>query len=282
MLKFRIRHYSLRQRMSLLGAFLALVIALFLSLLLYEHTAYQEDHQISLGIREAEVQLLNLRRNEKDFMARLKPEYLQKFEVQSEAMAANLDVWFAALTKTGYQHHDMELLRKALLTYRLNFFEYVEYRKQLGVYRNEALNEKLNQLSQQLQAAIPERHQDAQALAMRLYSLHQMFLMDPEDDPVHEFERLATSLQAKLNASQNQQLRQYREVFQEAVRISSLAGYNENEGAHYLLRKAAHEMEAHFSVLSDAVAVYVEQRYQKRIFLIICCSVLLNTIDAKM
>lgn len=280
MLKLRIRHYSLRQRMTLLGGYMALLIALFLSLLFYEHATYLEDHKMSIGIREAEVQLLNLRRYEKDFMARLKPDYLQKFESQSERMADKLDVWFADLTRSGFSHPEMEFLRKAMLTYRLNFLEYVEYRKQLGIYKNEGLHEQLNQASSALLDTFTEKNSDARPVMVRLQSLHQIFLLDPEDDVVHEFERLATGLQGRLGPGQAEQLRKYREVFQETVRISNLAGYSENEGAHFLLRKASHEMEARFSVLSDAVAGFVDQRYQKRIFLIIFCSIVLVAISA--
>lgn len=280
MLNLRIRHYSLRQRMSMLGGYLALVISLFLSLLFFEHSSYLEDHKTSLGISEAEVQLLNLRRYEKDFMARMKPELLSKFQVQSERMSDKLDQWFSDLSQTGFRHPDMELLRKAMLAYRLNFLEYVEYRKQLGIFKNEGLQEDLNQLSSALLNSLPEKNSDSRALLTRLQSLHQVFLFDPEDDVVHEFERQATVLQSKLSTVQAEKLRLYRDAFQEAVRISSLMGYNENDGAHYLLRRAAHDMEARFSVLSDAVATHVEQRYQKRVFLIICSSVLLVALSA--
>ena len=71
----RIRHFSVRQRMAFLAAYFAAVIGILLALLLYEHASYLEDHQMSMGMTESEIQLLNLRRDEKDFIARLKPEY---------------------------------------------------------------------------------------------------------------------------------------------------------------------------------------------------------------
>jgi hypothetical protein len=59
------------------------------------------------------------------------------------------------LEQAGFQSPKMRLLQRAMLTYRLNFLEYVEYRKQLGIYKNEGLSDELNQLSAQMIDTMP-------------------------------------------------------------------------------------------------------------------------------
>lgn len=277
---FTIRHFSVRRRMAFLAAYFAVVIGTLLALLMYEHASYLEDHQMSMGMTESEIQLLNLRRDEKDFIARLKPEYLQKFETRSEALSDKIEQWFSVLEQAGFQSPKMRLLQRAMLTYRLNFLEYVEYRKQLGIYKNEGLSDELNQLSAQMIDTMPANGKELRASLIRMQSLHQLFLYDPQDDLIHEFERLATEIQPVMPAGHRQMFQSYREIFQNVVRISSLIGYSENEGTHYLLRKAAHEMEQHFQALSVLVSDFTAFRYIQRVSIILCCSALLILVSA--
>lgn len=276
----RIRHFSVRQRMAFLAAYFAAVIGILLALLLYEHASYLEDHQMSMGMTESEIQLLNLRRDEKDFIARLKPEYLQKFEARSEALSDKIDQWFSVLERAGFHSQKMPMLQQAMLTYRVNFLEYVEYRRQLGIYKNEGLSDELNKLSIRMISDLAEDKRNFKTGLVRLQSLHQLFLFDPQDDLLHEFERLATEMQPGLPASHQQMFREYRDHFQNVVRISSLMGYSENEGTHYLLRKAAHEMEQDFQALSILVSDFTAFRYVQRVTIILCCSALLILLSA--
>ena len=124
-------------------AILVIALLLMLGLLSYSVSSLQGDTKVAGLIGSIEAQVLQLRRNEKDFIARKDPKYHEKFESNYQILmkeVGDLQEIFGGLQP---QANDLKTLRKVVADYEQSFTLLVEKQKTIGLHPKDGLYGKL-------------------------------------------------------------------------------------------------------------------------------------------
>ncbi|MGR6859456.1 methyl-accepting chemotaxis protein [Aliivibrio salmonicida] len=108
----------------------------------YAYKITQDANQLNtarLNLAELEINLLNMRRNEKDFMARMDLKYLAKFEKNAQKFMSKSKEITYVLDDFGIVVNRNNILQKDLAEYKTSFNHLVSAYQKLGLNQKEGL-----------------------------------------------------------------------------------------------------------------------------------------------
>lgn len=227
---------TIRQKLYFLGAIAILGIVTLLGTSSYFANQTEELNRAVKLVGDLEIRLLNLRRNEKDFLLRKDTKYLDTFNGNTEKFADTESELADILTR--YDLPSSQQLKQDLLSYQAGFQTLVNAYQQYGLNNKSGL---LGQYEKQLLRTKRNANQE------------QTSLLTYFDSAIKEG-KFDASLIYGLNApnllSIGQQLAEQKQTI----------GLAYNQGLLGETRNLSHTIEEQFNAFSNAISSELEQR----------------------
>lgn len=225
---------NIRHKLYTLGLIAILgSIAIFFTTSQFAHTNDELNRAIN-QVDKLEVRLLNLRRNEKDFLLRSDAKYLDTFQKNTD-LFLNLQTELDAIM-LKYELGDSNALRTDLLEYKQGFEQLVSAYQTLGLDPESGLWKGYYQtLKQAKQQASAEE-------LLALVDFHQQVLVGSvNSSALNQFSDLITSAQA-------------------VVSQAKVIGLKYNEGLLGATRSQSHDVEEMFKAFSKTLTQAVDDK----------------------
>ncbi|EGR4176509.1 methyl-accepting chemotaxis protein [Vibrio cholerae] len=227
---------NIRHKLYTLGIIAILgSIAIFFMTSQFAHTNDELNRAIN-QVDKLEVRLLNLRRNEKDFLLRSDAKYLDTFQKNTD-LFLNLQTELDAIM-LKYGLGDSNALRTDLLKYKQGFEQLV------GAYQTLGLNPESGLWKSYYQALEQAKQQASAEELLALVDFHQQVLA------------------GSVNSSA---LNQYSDLIKSAQAVVSQAkviGLKYNEGLLGATRSHSHDVEEMFKTFSKTLTQAVDEKQQ--------------------
>lgn len=114
-------------------------IIFMLFLLLYTVTSSDNDLKVAKLIGEIKADVLQLRRNEKDFLARKDLKYLEQFNKNISGLQGTVNDLSATFKNLDIEEQETNTLKNIISKYGQNFTELVELQKRIGLNSKDGL-----------------------------------------------------------------------------------------------------------------------------------------------
>ena len=232
-----------------------LVVAMVLMLLLlnYQSNSLQHDITIANDIGDIKSTVLQLRRDEKDFLARKDLKYLDKFKKNMAQLNQNVSALEQDFAQVGLTMPEITNLTKILADYNKYFLELVSLQQKIGLNPKDGLYGELRAAVHNVESLIG--NQDylllSQMLQLRRNEKDFMLRLDDKyvDRLVGNVDKLNTSIgQSSFSGDEKAQLLEFTEGYKAAflnlVNAQKTLGYNAKSGLLGKMRAAVHQVDS--------------------------------------
>lgn len=222
---------KIKHQLLLLGSIS--ILAIFSMLMSSSYFAKTTDNltQALTKLSQLEVTLLNLRRNEKDFLLRKDEKYLSKFQINAENFRAQRSDLMTTLENSGVSLPNQ--LIEELNAYQSSFSELVTAYMTLGLNESEGLTKIfLEAFRQELTRGIT------------------ISLLDYHDDVMF-------GVTTNINETDNQALNQ---SGQDVLRQRSVIGFSYDKGLLGLTRSNSHKIETDFANFNQQLSKVLDEK----------------------
>ncbi|MBD0788242.1 methyl-accepting chemotaxis protein [Vibrio sp. Y2-5] len=226
---------NIKQKLYSLGVIAVLgIITLLISSNYFANTTRELTHAITL-VDKLEIRLLNLRRNEKDFLLRSSTSYLDKFKKNSE-LFLSLESELSLILSSNQLGSSADL-RNDLLSYKRGFEDLVAAYVQLGLDKESGLFQKYYALFNQ---AFNYANKEGQLELNQFDDNVLAGVINPQGEVASMSELIAA---AKAVTMQEQKI-----------------GLKYNEGLLGNTRNLSHNVEQQFKTFSETLSKEVDNR----------------------
>lgn len=246
----------------LLRVILLLVVISIASLLLSAthfinkvETVMNASQLISL----VEIDMLNLRKDEKDFLSRRELKYTESFNITFERLSNNFEELRTTLIKSDIEFEDYSLLKDTFGEYNERFNDVVQLEVEMGLSEKEGVYGQLRQSAHDLENRLSKSDNiQFQTGVLQLRRHEKDFMLRGHEKYAIVFEKQSTQLAEHFKASKEfesqELLTQYQRSFERLVQLSKQQGLNDSEGNVGELRKTIQLTEDELSENS----IYIE------------------------
>lgn len=210
--------------------------------------------------KELEVRLLNLRRNEKDFLLRSDMKYLAKFDVNYNKFLASESELNAVLSDLGLANSTH--LREDIETYHTSFVNLVKASEVYGLARDKGLLGEFHALLDNISATASAEQK------IELYLFNDLIEKGEFDPSVLSITSSAGSSTALIDAAR------------QVVEQKRVIGLKHNEGLLGQARSGSHAIETQFKEFSAVLDQETQQEMDKLSLInnILCVTLLVSII----
>jgi len=251
------------------GVFIVGMIAM-LSLMNFSSSSLQKDISIAHDLGQIEVNVLQLRRNEKDFIARKEEKYLATFNKNIAILNSDIDSINRDLESIGVTTTETRELKKVLSEYQKHFTALVNSQKVIGFDADSGLHKKLSDAVHIAEAAIGDVDYRALSMVLTLRGNEKNFMLNFDDKYVTDFQENFQKLDTIIYKSYlpnsqkstiNEALKIYRSAFMALVKEQKKLGYRAEQGLQNQMRETVHKVDnllvSVVKKVDSAVAEYV-------------------------
>lgn len=245
-------------------------MAAMLSLMNFSSSSLQKDISIAHDLGQIEVNVLQLRRNEKDFIARKEEKYLDTFNKNITILNSDIDSINHDLESIGVTTSETQELKKVLSEYQQHFTALVNSQKVIGFDANSGLYKKLSDAVHIAEAAIGDVDYRALSMVLTLRRSEKNFMLRFDDIYVNDFqegfEKLDTLIYKSYlpdaqKATIYEALKIYHDAFMALVKEQKKLGYRAEQGLQNQMRETVHKVDnlliSVVKKVDSAVAEYV-------------------------
>lgn len=262
-----LRKLTIKQRLLAGAVVLALGLTILLLLKLYQGQQTSTLNQAQLWVAELERDMLTLRRHEKDFLMRIDPSYLAKFD----DTVANLDARRAqladALTAQDITTSELGAFGNNIRAYRASFEAMVSEFERLGLDENKGLQGELRGAVHQLEEAFNSANLPALTAAVLMLRRHEKdFMLRLDMKYPERLNNTVSALAADVRALSliNEAellnlLSAYQQAFSAYVAGRQRIGLDQNSGLQGEMRAAVHQTEENLARLQNTTAAALVQ-----------------------
>jgi methyl-accepting chemotaxis protein len=244
---------TIKQRFYLLIGLVVLAMAAMLGLSRYNADTVIELEQEEVALMKVEAGMLMLRRNEKDFLARMDLKYLDKFNHNHEALTAMVHELGGRLEASGIDAAKSHQLAGVLEAYGEKFRALVQVQRQIGLHPKDGLYGSLREAVHGVESLVKEQS-DYQLLSdmLMLRRNEKDFMLRDDlkylakfDNNIARFgETLAASdMPADVKEQIAAKLEKYRKDFHALVEGYKRKGLSAKEGIRGEVRDTIHQSE---------------------------------------
>ncbi|ULN65748.1 methyl-accepting chemotaxis protein [Vibrio gigantis] len=210
--------------------------------------------------KELEVRLLNLRRNEKDFLLRSDMKYLDKFDVNYNKFLASESELGAVLSDLGLANSTH--LREDIETYHTSFVNLVKASEVYGLARDKGLLGEFHALLDNISATASAEQK------IELYLFNDLIEMGELDPSVLSITSNMSSSAALIDAAR------------QVVEQKRVIGLKHNEGLLGEARSGSHAIETQFKEFSTVLDQETQREMDKLSLInnILCITLLVSII----
>lgn len=256
-------------------------------IVLYLASAFNQNNianlnEITSDLKKAQISMLQLRRNEKDFMLRQDKKYLKKFESNLKNAKG-----FITNLKSLLNDADISLGQINEITDKLNIYgQYFSTLVQLstvrGLSKAEGSYGQLRQASHQLEEQIIGSNDRASQIILLTIRRHEKdFMLRVDNKYVAKLHNSVEQLSKQLSEPKSiELLNAYRLQFDNLVAATSKIGFDSKSGIQGDMRNSVREMETmlknEVARLNTYVSEYVDSAQLIHLIIVIAISVLIG------
>lgn len=224
---------------------------------------------VSLAISMVEADMLMLRRNEKDFLARNDLKYKEKFLNNHDKLVHEVGLLRDAADKAGIDSSLITMLETKFGGYKADFIDLVSVQQQIGLHSKDGLYGSLREAvhqaeteiktlgDQQLRADMLQLRRNEKDFMLRL----DMKYLDKFDKNVEVFAQHLRGSKHSVGSKKKIQslMTLYSDRFLELVKASQNKGLNSKEGIVGKMRSTVHESETLLGELASLLDSILEE-----------------------
>ena len=250
----------IKHKLIVNAGILAIAMALMLGLLTYEGNALRHDISVATNIGKIESSVLQLRRNEKDFLARKDLKYLEKFDKGMKGLQQQVSFLHKDLKNSGLEFNEFTALKPILSKYDQHFKNLVEKQKVIGLHATDGLYGELRAAVKDAEALIGSDNYQLRSEMLQLRRNEKDFMLRLDDKYVERLKNNATTLISNVNSSGFSSdkkaqiidyLGAYETSFSNLVAAQKQLGYHSKMGLLAEMRTTIHQVD---SILEQLVS----------------------------
>ncbi len=277
---------TIKNKLYWLIALVCVSFALLAFVLLFSYQKVQTLDQTLLQSKQNKIELLTLRRNEKDFLMRLDEKYADTFKQNSAKLTQDIkQIQLSNLQLNIIAAESFDELLANLDNYHSMFSKLVSTHQLIGLNQNIGLRGELRKAVHEIESILKET-QSIQLTAdmLMLRRNEKDFIIRKNIKYQAKFEKniqvFITNLQSSsLNSSQksliNQKLDIYQTKFITLIQANQELGLDKSTGYQGQMRAAVHQTEALFEELSNVITQRIFQENQNIKNLLITTTIIL-------
>lgn len=232
-----------------------------LALLLFTLNASDNDLKIAKGIAAVESGVLQLRRHEKDFLARKDLKYVEKFRSEMTALNNNLDVLEQDFASISVSLSEIDEIKSVFSEYLNYFNQLVSAQQVIGLHAKDGLYGELRQRVHEVETLIGKNDFELLSGMLQLRRNEKDFMLRLDDKYVT---RLNNNTDKLIDLTQNSQLaaerktnikqllNSYRQAFLNLAEQQERLGYNAEQGIQGQMRATVHQVNSKLEKLMAA------------------------------
>ncbi|OAN12576.1 histidine kinase [Photobacterium jeanii] len=248
----------------------ALLLSLFFSWLANERVAAID--KATLTVSKLEVTLLNLRRNEKDFLARFDMKYqgtfnanVTKFEQQLAALEQNV-------TALDIELAQLSALPPLMKNYQQGMMAVMSGYQTLGLTPEQGLNRTFTEQTDRLQQVAAGQY-DAQVV-MNLIQDATLFALTQDMKYYQSYQSLYQQELGGVLPAVKQQLVQFNAALEAVLAQYKVVGLDHKSGLRGDIRRQSHQLEQAFDEMSTQLAEISAAQRQQTVMITVLAVVL--------
>jgi len=232
---------------------LVLAMALMLGLLTYASNALQHDISVATNIGKIESSVLQLRRNEKDFLARKDLKYFDKFDKTMKGLQQQVSFLQNDLKNSGLVLNEFSAMQSILTKYDQHFKSLVAMQKRIGLHAKDGLYGELRGAVHDVEALIGNDDFQLRSEMLQLRRNEKDFMLRLDDKYVDKLKNNTAKLTSSVNSSSFSSdkksqivdsLAAYEASFLHLVTAQKKLGYHSKMGVLAEMRATVHQVDS--------------------------------------
>ena len=247
-----------------------LVVALLfmLVLLTYSVSSLEADIDVARKLGDVESGVLQLRRHEKDFIARKDLKYLDKFIKTRKTLSANVSLLTTRFEELGLATNDLSRLGTVISDYESGFEKLVDSQKVIGLHPKDGLYGKLRSAVHNVESLLKGADYKLLSDMLQLRRNEKDFMLRLDDKYWHRWNDNAQAFisnveSSSLSSSVKEQvianIGVYQTAFGELVSAQRALGYSADQGVLGEMRAAVHKVDQVLASLLSTSKKAVEE-----------------------
>lgn len=221
-------------------------------------TRLDKMHRQLTAVSDLEVVLLNLRRSEKDFLARMDPKYLSRFENNVATFNQKLTEFRALSISLGLETATIDDVKTAMQAYANGFSELGDGYQTLGLTTDKGLRGQMQRASQALVAAT-KNDIVLESSARLLVADAKLFVQSSNLAYIDEYQDHMSELMDYLEGDLLALFNAHQSEVENVVAQKKTLGLAADEGLLGEIRRQTHQVENMFDALSKEYQQAIDQ-----------------------
>jgi methyl-accepting chemotaxis protein len=231
---------------------LVLSMLFMLGLLNFAMSSLGSDIKIAREIGNIETDILQLRRNEKDFLARKELKYFEQFSQQYNGLIKDIIVLDSAYKSIGRDLPELNQLRLVVSDYQELFTTLVDTQKEIGLSPKDGLYGLLRSSVHVVEDSIGTNDYKLLSNMLQLRRNEKDFMLRLDEKYVDRWNNAADTFVEDINSSELsadvkvqiiENLSLYQQAFKDFVAGQKRLGFTAKEGVKGDMRKAVHQVD---------------------------------------
>lgn len=261
---------TIKKRLMAISIVVAVALSFLFVMMLVNGSQLSKLGSLSAQVTYLEAQVLTLRRNEKDFLARKDLKYLDKFQSKVSELQRNIGQIKIDAEALGISLPEIIKFEKAVVSYATQFDKLVEFQTQIGLTPKDGLYGELRQAVHEVESLLKEN--DSYRLLADMLQLRRAekdFMLRRDTKYLDKFESTLSTFRQDLpseNIDQNSKsninsgLSSYEQKFKQLVSAEVEIGLDSKSGLLGQLRSTIHSTETSLESMMTLMGEAIEQQ----------------------
>lgn len=229
-------------------------------------TRLQKMHSQLTTVSDLEVILLNLRRNEKDFLARMDPKYLSRFDNNVDAFNQLLSDFRARGASLGLETATIDKVQRAMTAYANGFRDLGKGYQTLGLTPEQGIRGQMQNASKKMVAAT-KNDIVLESSARLLAADAKLFVQSSNLDYIDEYQSQMQELEDYLRGDLLALFQAHQAQVDKIVAQKKTLGLAADKGLLGQIRGKTHQVEEMFDVLSKEYEQAISQALRQTVMM---------------
>jgi len=246
---------------------LVLAMVLMLVLLAYESSSLQGDIKVAKDIGDVKSSVLELRRDEKDFLARKTVEYSDKFKNKMKEAEYQVRRLSEEFISADISMPELTSMLSILAQYQTQFLKVVTLQQKIGLNAKDGLYGELRAAVHNVESLIGNDNYRLRSEMLQLRRNEKDFMLRLDDKYVDKLTKnvgklLSSVEESTFSSSKKQEvsslIKAYKAAFINLVTAQKELGYNEKMGLMNDMRNVVHQVDSKLQQVVDNSEAAVE------------------------
>lgn len=225
------------------------------------------------NVKQLEVTLLNLRRNEKDFLLRLDKKYQAKFITNYNTFQAELTELTNELAESGITIPSIAILPTTMRDYNASMMTLIQDYQTLGLTPEQGLLKQLFTQYEQLVNTAERRNQDV-LLTYHLVQTAKLFAVTGQQEYLDDYQMNVRQHGEQLNQDFDSIYTNFQAAMAQIIQQRELIGTTPQDGLRGQIRAHSHKVEKVFAEVSKQLADEIDAQHQSTMQLTIAAVII--------